>query len=75
MDPSWTTTQVSITHGYYVARAIHQEAMDAGPTVILGQFFILASYRKGCRDCCREHRRTREPVPGVIRLRNGNPES
>jgi peptide/nickel transport system substrate-binding protein len=30
-----------------LARAIHAEAMDAVPTVILGRFFILSAHRKG----------------------------
>ncbi len=30
-----------------VARAIHQEAMDTVPAVVLGRFFILSAHRKG----------------------------
>ncbi len=30
-----------------VARAIHQEAMDTVPAVVLGRFFILTAHRKG----------------------------
>jgi peptide/nickel transport system substrate-binding protein len=32
-----------------VARAIHQQAWDAVPTVVLGRFFILSAHRKNMR--------------------------
>ncbi len=32
-----------------LAQAIHREAMDAVPTVVLGRFFILTAHRKGLR--------------------------
>lgn len=32
-----------------LARLIHQEALDAVPTVVLGRFFILSAHRKGLK--------------------------
>ena len=46
LTADWTTAPTDEDR-LRLAQAIHQQAMDAVPTVVLGRFFILTAHRKG----------------------------